>query len=943
MDEFGRRTFIDNWPLPNQLQNFANTEQYGSMAPLNAPLSSPMSPPFATPSPSTFPPFFVPFPQRPGGPANDAPRPRQHRTLSPPSFRNDVAYPAPSAQQAGHLPIVGPRQRPAAPLYAVRLPSCSKFDNKLEKRNQKCAKKASSTRSTVTPQDDNTLSETSESHEQLQPRHKKVRITRGPNPYVRFESTELNAGPEESAQNYCSLLAWMLLAIVLAIVVIAFTGPLIKNLIAQFPPGGAIYKYGTDPSDKLLQGHDLQTGAVTNGLTESNLESCRWQDQYIGENLNRSVSPCVDFYSYVCSNNWFQQPNVSSQPYAYSAPASIMLDLWNFLKQDADTGSTSFIGEAALFMQNCVRGSNKDTDWNVLREMLAALDIAEWPYAGSATRAEAHTVAAKAEKMLGLSSIVSVSIRKRPLNREVMLHVNSPPVLLRRFKNAFPREDIKSYNEFIFKVLSLWNQENHDVVPSALRIVELEERISIAAAHFVRNVPFARETLPIATLISHHHWNWPAYFGHFIEESEGELSGDKIALLDPAYFNHLPTILSRSAARTILNYIGYKLIVSISPLLPPHKADFVTPLSYNQHLAGVVPKRLEPCFSVLERLYPRATRALVWSQVLKRAPTLLSGDIADDLRKMELLARQEMKQAAAKAPWMSQEEAAVAVLKVERLKVVLLETDSNETVHERHPASPLFKNMSLIEAFYHLQLNHRAEYWRAGHSGSFYEPLLDTDSAFRTVALYKPDGNEVLVSPATTAFIWTISRRLDVEFVPFYLGEVLRSIFLAMSILGSTIDADGDLRQWWTPATEERFIKNAECLQESFTDGPRLYVKEEWGDDSPLIEENVVDGAVLHPLYKIHRRLFNESGRSDLIQCKSEDFDPDKLFFINWASTFCEPERPETAPTERLRLKLSGSKKARLNIALSRFPPFSAAFSCPIGSEMKPSNACTFW
>ncbi|XP_077553433.1 endothelin-converting enzyme 1-like [Haemaphysalis longicornis] len=335
--------------------------------------------------------------------------------------------------------------------------------------------------------------------------------------------------------------------------------------------------------------------------------------------------------------------------------------------------------------------------------------------------------------------------------------------------------------------------------------------------------------------------------------------------------------------------------------------------------------------------------ALVWSQVSKRAPTLLSGDIADDLGKMELLARQEMKDAAAKAPWMSQEEAAVAVLKVERLKVVLLETDSNETVHERHPDSPLFKNKSLIEAFYNLQVIRRAEYWRARYTESFDELLLETDSAFTTIFPYKPDSNEVLVSPAAIYFISTISDRLRVESVPFYAAEVLRDMFLAISIIGSTVNADGDLRKWWTSATEELYIKRAECLQKSFTDESGLYFKGGAGDDHLFVEENVVDGAVLRPLYKIHGRLVKERGRFDVIPGQSKDFDPNKLFFINWASTFCEPGRPETTPRERLRLKFSVPPRARLNIALSRFPPFSAAFSCPVGSEMNPSNACTFW
>ncbi|KAH9371096.1 hypothetical protein HPB48_014688 [Haemaphysalis longicornis] len=310
---------------------------------------------------------------------------------------------------------------------------------------------------------------------------------------------------------------------------------------------------------------------------------------------------------------------------------------------------------------------------------------------------------------------------------------------------------------------------------------------------------------------------------------------------------------------------------------------------------------------------------------------------------MEQTARHEMKQAAAKAPWMGQQEAAEAVLKMERLQLALMETDNNGTLHQRHPLSPLFKNVTLIEAYCECLRDRRSEYWRTGSTGRFHEPLLETDSAFKAGFVYKPDSNEVRVSPATIQFVSTISQRLDAVSVPFFLGEVLRGMFSAMSILGSTVDSNGDLHQWWSSETKERFMKRAKCFQNSFADAAILYVKEGLRDESLFMEDNVVDGAVLRPLYNIHERLARESPMGDFIQGLPRDLDPKKLFFINWASTFCEPEQNETAVRERLRFKMSVASRIRLNVALSQFPPFSGAFSCPAGSAMNQSKACSFW
>ncbi|KAH9371095.1 hypothetical protein HPB48_014689 [Haemaphysalis longicornis] len=450
------------------------------------------------------------------------------------------------------------------------------FDNTRRKRHLKRTRRASpSARRRAHKNDDRVSSDASEDLGDLKPRHKRVRISKGPTPYVEFESVELSDQREQSEPKNFPMLPLVIVAIVAGIALIGAAGHVAKSLKAKFPPGGAImYKSVTGAGvHPVRPRHALRPGKCSS-------ESCRWQSRYIAQKLNHSVSPCVDFYSYVCSRNWFRKPDASSQPYTYSAHASTMLTVWDFLEQFPAEGSTSFISEAALFMQGCVAGSNEDTNWNAFRKILQTLGIGEWPYGEAPPHAEAHTVAAKAEKMLGVSSLVLVSLRSRPSSHKTMLHVNSPPVLLRRFKNAFPGPYIKSYGEFISKALSLSNPSGQDVHQTVLRILMLEEKISTAAAQSVRNVPVADVTLPISNLTSQPYWDWQAYFEYFIKDNQGRLTRDEVALLDSAYFNDLPNIISRFTVQTILNYVGYKLIVAISPLLPPNEAGFmiVSPL-----------------------------------------------------------------------------------------------------------------------------------------------------------------------------------------------------------------------------------------------------------------------------------------------------------------------------------------------------------------------------
>ncbi|KAL1437026.1 hypothetical protein MTO96_049039 [Rhipicephalus appendiculatus] len=915
------------------------------MAPLSSFSASPVMP-YSPRSTAWFPAPSSPHIHMQGVPETFSHYP-VHLAFTPPPFNNQQIYGAPSARffQDHPVPQAIPEQWPMSTRHAVeQLPSSPQPDFKQKKRRRNRNQRSESVGQLIqASQDDDGSSSNAASASPKRSRNAR-HSSQSTRWAVESQSSEPyeEAPPAKRTPKSCSLIPLAVLVVLVIVVVFGSAGRLFKVISEEFPPGGAIVnRRGVPtPTKPTLRPQPVSTTPSS----ECNSESCQWQSRYLHHKLNNSVPPCDDFYSHVCSNEWFQNADGSLQPYGYSASSSTMLGLWEMLKQQpVDSKKTSFLSEASQFMQRCVPGSKKDTDWKVFRRILSDVGIDEWPYGDPIPDSEAHKLAAKAEKMLGFSTLVSVSLRERPTTHEIMLHVNSPPILLRIYKDAFPGKDIKAYGEFIFEVLSLWNPGGNDILPSVLEIMDLEERISIAASHSARSVPVLHVTLAIDAIRSYPQWNWQSYFQHFLDGNMAQHSSSKIALFDPVYFNHLSSILSHATARTLLNYVGFKLVVFLSPLLPSHKADFMVPVSYHHHLATGVSQRLEACMFLLERLYPIPTRALVWSHLLKKAPSLLSGDLADELQNMEHLARNEMKQAATHTSWLTKEEASVAVQKIERMKLILAPKNRDDALRQVHVALQTSDNVSFIEAVYKTQRSLREKYWRSDDLSLFHEPVTATDSAFVPGFVYEPDRNELSVSPVTVDFIVGISRHPDAVSVPFFLGEVLRGMFSAMSIRGSTIDADGDLRHWWTSTTEDRFVERAKCLQDSFADETRRYIQEELRDKFVFMEENVQDGAVLRPLYNVHRWVTKNGGPTGPIPGQAKGLSPNKLFFINWASTFCEPEQPQGVARDRVHFKISVPPRTRLNVALSRFQPFSTVFKCPVGSEMNPTKGCSFW
>ncbi|KAL1416029.1 hypothetical protein MTO96_028369 [Rhipicephalus appendiculatus] len=653
-------------------------------------------------------------------------------------------------------------------------------------------------------------------------------------------------------------------------------------------------------------------------------DSCLWEGQYLLGKIDYRIPPCQDFYAHVCSDNWFKDArNFNSHPFAYRASSALMLDLWRLLQRHPVNEST-FASHAALIMRRCVpEPSNGSPDWRVLRQILGDLSIAEWPYVDALPSTDIHNIAMVADKMLGLSTVVRIFLKERPADHEILLHLDSPPILLRRHEDIFPGEDTKSYEAFVTRVLSLLKPTTSYTRNIVLEIVRLEQRLSDAAAHSARSVPVLHVVRPIMQVRSYPHWNWNLYFSYFLNNNDGRHSSTKIVLLDAVYFERLSSILSQATSRMLANYIGYKLLVHLSPLLPFKSAEFMVPLSHQYNSAGGVPARIEACMYLVERLYPPRHKEL---------------------------ARFEMRQSAATAPWLTQDEADVAVLKIDRLQTVLVPAYRDLELHYPLLDQPGIllspdQYIPVLETYYNLVRTLRALYWSTSNLTWFGEPLLPSESAFRAGFSYDPSLNRLSLSPATVAFVAGMSRSIDHNAVPFFLGQLLRGMFSVMDVRGSTVDADGDFRGWWSSTSEDRFLGRARCLQGSFGAAARHFVQDGLAA-SVFLEENVMDGATLRPLHSVFSRVVKKRGdESAAIAGQPRDLTLKRLFFVNWASTLCEPPASHATDASRLRLryKIGVPARMRVNVALSRFLPFAEAFSCPPGSRMNPVRSCAFW
>jgi predicted metalloendopeptidase len=154
---------------------------------------------------------------------------------------------------------------------------------------------------------------------------------------------------------------------------------------------------------------------------------------------------------------------------------------------------------------------------------------------------------------------------------------------------------------------------------------------------------------------------------------------------------------------------------------------------------------------------------------------------------------------------------------------------------------------------------------------------------------------------------------------------------------GRQFDPKGNLSDWWTPESANRFKARASGIVKQFSDytvldGVHLIGERTQG-------ENIADLGGLKIAYAALQKDLEGKPRT-----KIDGFTPEQRFFLSYASVWCGEIRPEA---QRLRVKTDPHSPAefRCNGPLSNLDEFASAFDVPEGAPMRrpAADRVTIW
>ena len=156
---------------------------------------------------------------------------------------------------------------------------------------------------------------------------------------------------------------------------------------------------------------------------------------------------------------------------------------------------------------------------------------------------------------------------------------------------------------------------------------------------------------------------------------------------------------------------------------------------------------------------------------------------------------------------------------------------------------------------------------------------------------------------------------------------------------GRKFDAQGNLRDWWTPADAKAYEQRGECIADQYTQEiPEAGVKQ----NGHLTQgEDTADNGGLRLSFMAVTNKLQSQGKA-LDAKEADGWTPRQKFFLSFANSWCEQVRPEFMRTLVLTNPHS-IPKYRVNNVVSNMPEFQEAFSCKKGTTMVRANQCRVW
>ncbi|XP_070395554.1 neprilysin-11-like [Dermacentor albipictus] len=268
--------------------------------------------------------------------------------------------------------------------------------------------------------------------------------------------------------------------------------------------------------------------------------------------LSSAAHPCDDFYSFVCGN-WSQGRQNDTSSFGTDQHKETEVLLQTLLEERR---AASPKGDAVVSLYDtCLERTSYADSKLFVSSLLQRVGLSKWPYKDNVmSKNEMWNIHARIFRALGISPLVTVSHVPDPKNvSKSVVSLDIPPLY------AKTEDDVRLptwYLPSLYRATSMFDSDFYEDVSQ--RVLQFVGTLAQLRAKFRKR--------PRSTTLSSEPF-YAALVKYTLEGVAAVKSDTPLQLYNQAFFKALKSLISRTKSSSVYNYLGFCVLVHVSPLL----------------------------------------------------------------------------------------------------------------------------------------------------------------------------------------------------------------------------------------------------------------------------------------------------------------------------------------------------------------------------------------
>ncbi|XP_044301260.1 membrane metallo-endopeptidase-like 1 [Varanus komodoensis] len=702
---------------------------------------------------------------------------------------------------------------------------------------------------------------------------------------------------------------------------------------------------------------DLQNGAAQGNICTTH--GCVTAAARIIQNMDPTAEPCENFYQYACGG-WLNRHVIPETSSRYSIFDTLRDELEIILKGVLETPKQedrdAFL-KAKVLYRSCMNESFiEQFDSLPLLEVLHV--IGGWPVSSEDWNITNESNWSVEEKLALLNSRFNTRVLidmfvwhdDRDSSRNI-IYIDQPglgmPSRDYYFNDGNYQRVREAYFQYMVTIAKMIREDmnaskdDNFVLEEMRKVMEFEIRIANASVpqEERHDVTLLYNKMTIAELQEKYelnNFNWTLFIQAVMSSVNIAISpSEEVVVHGMPYLQELKAILSTHSARTIQNYLVWRLVLDRVSGLSRRFKD--ARASYRKALYGTMLEEAQwrECVSYVNTNMENAVGAMYVKETFAGKSKRMVRDLIEKIREVFIETLDELQ-------WMDERSKGQAREKVIAIKEQIgypdyILEDQNEKLDQEYT----HLNFSENEYFKNILQNLQAA---AQKSLRKLREKVDQDvwliGAAVVNAFYSPNHNQI-VFPAGILQPPFFSKHqlqaLNFGGIGMVIGHEITHGF---DDNGRNFDKDGNMFDWWSNFSAMHFKEQSRCMVYQYGNYTWDLAGGQNVSGINTLGENIADNGGVRQAYKAYLKWVEKEGKEPSLP--GLDLTHKQLFFLNFAQVWCGSYRPEYA-SQSIKTDGHSPLKYRVMGSLQNFEAFSEVFHCKKGTVMHPTEKCRVW